>query len=128
MDLKRFGKDAILHWYDRKRIYGMPISFTKYYIIEKPGRWIKLFVETGVVHTQLEEVHLYKIDDFSLYESVIDKVYKVGNIDVYHSDASDAVTRITRVKNVYKAYDILTDLIEKDKKARNIRYSEFNKS
>ena len=124
---KRYGKDVIIHWKDTKRWCGMPLTFTHYYILEKPGKWIKLFFEKGFLHTELEEVHLYKIDDFSIFNSVINKLYGVGNIDVYFNDSTHTHLRITRVKNVFEVSEILTTLIEKDKTRRNIRHSEIQK-
>ena len=48
-------------WYDRKRHFGLPISFTKYYIHED-----RFFNETGFFTTKIEEILLYRIRDISL--------------------------------------------------------------
>ena len=31
----KFDKDCEIIWHDRKRYWGMPISFTRYYIVKK---------------------------------------------------------------------------------------------
>ncbi len=124
---KKFGKTAKVHWEGTKCIWGMPISFTHYYIVEQPGKWIKLFFEKGFLHTEIEEVQLYRIDDFSIFESIINKAFGVGNIQVYFSDASHNSLIIKRIKNVYEVYNLLTALIEKDRERRKISHAEFQK-
>ena len=36
----KYGSDCIEHWHDRKRWCGLPLSFTRYSIVEKPGKWL----------------------------------------------------------------------------------------
>lgn len=127
MNIKKFGRNAKVIWKDRKRWCGLPLTFTKYSIIEVPGRWIKLFEEKGFLHTHIEEVHLFRIDDFTVSQSLVNKLWGVGNIDVYFNDASHKSMRINRIKNVYGAYELLTKHVDRDKKDRNMRYTEFQR-
>ena len=53
------GIDTI--WEDRKRILGMPISMTKYYLSED-----RLFVQTGLISMKIEETLLYRVSDISV--------------------------------------------------------------
>ncbi len=121
----KFGDDVIVHWQDRKRWCGMPLSFTRYYILEKPNQWLKLFCETGFLTSHFEEIQLYRIEDLSLNQSLSNKIWKVGNITVKSNDKSMPVFNITRVKNPYKVYDKLTELIARDRRDRNFRWGEF---
>ena len=45
--MRDFGMDTKILWKDRKRILGMPISFTRYNIVKKEGSWAKLFITAG---------------------------------------------------------------------------------
>lgn len=121
----KFGDDVIIHWQDRKRWCGLPLSFTRYYILEKPGQWIKLFCETGLLTSRFEEVQLYRIEDFSLTQSLTNKIWGVGNIMIKSNDKTMPVFNIIRIKNPYKVYDKLTDLVARDRKDRNFRWGEF---
>lgn len=121
----KFGDDVIVHWQDRKRWCGMPLSFTRYYILEKPNQWLKLFCETGFLTSHFEEIQLYRIEDLSLNQSLSNKIWKVGNITVKSNDKSMPVFNITRVKNPYRVYDKLTELIARDRRDRNFRWGEF---
>ena len=122
---KKFGDDVIIHWQDRKRWCGLPLSFTRYYILEKPGQWIKLFCETGLLASHFEEVQLYRIEDFSLNQTFSNKIWGVGNITIKSNDKSMPLFNIVRVKRHYEVYDILTSLVSKDRRDRNFRWGEF---
>lgn len=122
---KKFGDDIIIHWQDRKRWCGMPLSFTRYYILEKPGQWIKLFCETGLLTSHFEEVQLYRIEDFSLNQTFTNKIWGVGNIRIKSNDKSAPIFDIVRIKRPYEVYDILTSLVARDRKDRNFRWGEF---
>ena len=63
-------------WKDRKRpIFGLPLSFTKYTLLED-----KLLIDTGLFSTKQEEVKLYRIMDVTLKRSFIQKIFGVGTI------------------------------------------------
>ncbi len=122
---RKFGNDVKVLWKDRKRFMGLPLSFTIYSIVEKPGKWIKLFVEKGLFSTSIEETHCYRIDDFSVYESLTNKLFGVGNLEIYCNDASTSHFTILRVKDPYKVHEIIADAIERDRQRRNFHNSEM---
>ena len=122
---KKFGDDVIVHWKDRKRNFGMPLSFTQYYILEKEGEWLKLFCETGFLSSHFEEVQLYKVEDFSINQTLGDKMFGVGTITVKSSDKTAPVFKILRVKQPYKVYDLIAKLVARDRRDRNFRWGEF---
>ena len=122
---KKFGNDVVVHWNDRKRYFGMPISFTQYFILEKEGEWLKLFCETGFLSTHFEEVQLYKIEDFSINQTLGDKLFGVGTITIKSNDKTAPVFKILRVKHPYKVYDLIAKLVARDRKDRNFRWGEF---
>ena len=45
-------------WKDRKRILGLPITFTRYRLSED-----RIFRETGLLNLKEEEVLLYRVRD-----------------------------------------------------------------
>ena len=60
----------------------MPISFTRYHIVEKPGEWTKLFCHAGLLSTSSDETQFYRIDDMRVHQSLFDKMFGVGTIEV----------------------------------------------
>ena len=76
--------DAIEYiWKDRKRILGMPLSFTKYSLSED-----RIFLETGLLNMNLEEILLYRVRDISLRISLGQRIFGVGTILLQSSDKS----------------------------------------
>ena len=122
--MKSVTKGVEVIWQDTKRIMGMPISFTKYAIIRKRGKWIKIVEETGILTTNVEEVMLYRVDDLGVFQSVGGKMFGVGNVDIYCHDSSCEVLTLKNIKDPYKVKEILTDLIEEERKNKNVHYSE----
>ena len=107
-------------WKDTKRFCGLPITFTQYALLRKPGKWIKLIRERGLFHTEIEEIHCYRIDDLSVYQSFTDSIFGVGNIEVFCNDASTKSLYIQKVKKPYKVREIINDIVEEER-AKKVR-------
>jgi len=106
-------------WTDRKRILGMPLSFTKYKLTED-----RLFVETGFISTKYEEVVLYRVRDISLSRSLWQKMLGVGTITVQSSDATLPELVIKNVKQSFDVKELLHNSVEAMKIARRARVNE----
>lgn len=64
-------EDLKIIWKDRKRpIFGLPLSFTKYTLLED-----KLLIDTGFLSTKQEEVKLYRIMDVTLQRSLWQRIF-----------------------------------------------------
>ncbi len=120
-----WGEGSQVVWKDRKRILGMPISFTRYYLVDDPD-WTKVFVKTGLLFTREEEVNLYRIYDISLTSSLGEKIFGVGTIVLYSKDESTPTLVIRHVKNPTYVRNMLADKIEEEKTKRGFRVAEFN--
>lgn len=122
--MKSITRDVEVLWKDTKRILGMPLSFTNYAIISKPGQWVKIVEESGVLSTHVEEVMAYRVDDVSVYQSFFGKLFGVGTVEIYCKDASTDVLVLKNVKRPYEVKSLLTDVVERERGSRNIHYSE----
>lgn len=120
-----FSDDCKVLWKDRKRVLGMPLTFTRYEVVEKPGQWLKLFSHIGLLSTASEETHFYRIDDISVYRSLFDKLFGVGTIEIHCDDASSDTMLLQKVKDPYKVRDMIATLVEQERAKRGMRYSEF---
>lgn len=60
-------------WKDRKRILGMPISFTKYEITED-----RFICHKGFFRTEVNEILLYRVLDLKLVRTLGQKILGVG--------------------------------------------------
>ena len=120
-----YDKDAEVVWHDRKRIMGMPISFTRYSIIRKPGEYAKLVNINGFMTSHSEEVNLYRVDDFTVTQSVGDKILGVGTIIVYCKDSSCDQMVLKNIKNPYRVRELLNKLVLEDRRRVGVGYSEM---
>ena len=121
---QKFGNDVKILWQDKIRHFGLPISFTKYSLVQKEGLWTKLIVEKGWLSTSIDEVNVYRIYDVSVFVDLIAKMYKVGNVLLYCDDASHQKITLKNIKNPYQIHRLITDIVEEEKKNRKYFITE----
>lgn len=123
--LKGFGDDVQVLWQDKKRYFGLPLSFTNYALICKPGLYTKIVRITGFLSTHIEEVHAYRVDDISCNQSIGARILGVGTIDIYVNDASCQVLKLQSIKNPLKVKQLINDTVETERTMRGMRYAEM---
>ena len=110
-------------WKYRKRtIFGLPISFTKYTLTEE-----KLVIDTGFFTKIQEEVRLYRMTDFSIKQTIFDRIFNVGRINISSSDNTQGEFTLFGVKKPYVVKEILSDYVEKEREKKGIVTNEFLK-
>ncbi len=110
-------------WKDRKRpLLGLPLSFTRYFITEE-----KLIINTGFLSKKEEEIRLYRMTDFSVKQSLLQRIFGVGNISISSSDNMQGEFTIMDVKKPYEVKEMLSDMVEKEREKKGIVTNEFLK-
>ena len=112
--------DMELIWKDRKRILGMPITFTKYSMSKD-----RLFLETGLLNMNQEEILLYRVRDISLHISLWQRLFGVGTIIVKSSDQTLPELHIENIKSPRIVKEQIHTHVEKMKIARQMRIGEI---
>ena len=108
-------------WTDKKRpFFGLPLSFTRYTLTKE-----KLIITVKFLAMHEEEIRLYRIMDVTLKQSLFQRIFGVGTIHCCSSDTSTPEFDITSVKMPRKVRDILSDLVETERKNRKISSTEF---
>lgn len=107
-------------WTDRKRIFGLPISFTKYYLTET-----KLLIKTGWLNVKEDEVRLYRIRDLRFTQSFADRMFGVGTVCVESTDVSIPRIDLQHVKQPRKVKEVLSASVEESRKRNGIRATEI---
>lgn len=107
-------------WTDRKRHFGLPISFTKYSLSED-----RLFQETGFLNLNEEEVLLYRVRDVSLSRSLWQRIFGVGTITVHSSDKTSPTLAIINVKGSKSVKELIFTTVERAKEIRRMRATEL---
>ena len=107
-------------WKDRKRIFGMPITFTRYRLSED-----RLFCEKGFLNIQQDEVLLYRVRDLQLNMKLTQRIFGVGTICVVSSDKSVPHLDLVNVKNPREVKELIHRSVEAAKDARRMRTMEI---
>ena len=107
-------------WTDRKRHFGLPISFTKYSLSED-----RLFRETGLLNLNEGEVLLYRVRDVSLSRSLWQRIFGVGTITVHSSDKTSPTLEVINVKDSKSVKELIFINVEKAKEERRMRATEL---
>jgi uncharacterized membrane protein YdbT with pleckstrin-like domain len=113
-------QDPNLHWKDRKRILGLPITFTKYVLQDS-----RLFYAKGLFSTTEEELLLYRILDVKLSRSFGEKLVGVGTVTLFTADATNPELVLQHVKNPKMVRDLISRLLEQERTKLNIRGKEL---
>lgn len=107
-------------WADRKRILGMPISFTKYSIDED-----RLYIMRGLLRTELDEILLYRVLDIRSTQTLWQKLFGVGTIRLYSADQTDRELVLKNIKKPEKLHRYLSGIIEKNRREKGIAGREI---
>ena len=121
----KFDKNCEVIWRDRKRHLGLPISFYRYYIVKKEREWVKFFRHKGFIKTIIDEINLYRCYDVTLFVSFVDKIFGTGTIEIATNDARAPKFHMRHIKNPYKVRDLISNMIEIERKKRNVGITEF---
>ena len=106
-------------WKDRKRYFGLPLSFTRYAMSED-----RLFLSTGFLSIKDEEVLLYRIRDINTSRNLWQRIFGVGTITVLSSDKTMPVLLLKNIKNPVDVKELLHQQVEEMKVARHVRLGE----
>lgn len=118
MSKQNFSIKKVL-WNDRKRILGLPISFTKYSVDED-----RLYVQTGLLKTEINEVLLYRILDIKSTRSFGQKLVGVGTISLICADQSNRELELKNIKNPMELHKFLSEIIEQERQEKGIAGKE----
>ena len=111
---------ADILWHDRKRHFGLPLSFTKYSMSED-----RLFVETGFFNLVQNEVRLYRILDLQLKRSLGQRIFGVGSIFVSSSDKNLGTFEIKNVRNSANVKEMLSVQVEQQRESKRVVGREY---
>ena len=106
-------------WKDRKRILGMPITFTRYSLSED-----RLFLETGLLNLKQDEILLYRVRDLELRMSLGQRLFGVGTVCVHSSDKSIPHLDLRNVKKPREVKEMIHQAVEAAKDKRRMRTME----
>lgn len=107
-------------WVDRKRHFGLPISFTKYTLTDE-----RLYLESGFINLKESELLLYRVRDIGMTRKLWQRIFGVGTIHIYSTDTTDEHLDIVNVKSAKDVKDLISSKVEEAKKARRTGATEI---
>ena len=107
-------------WKDRKRVFGLPISFTVYTLTRE-----RLTINRGLIKTMTDEIMVYRIMDNRLRRTLFQKICKVGTVVLLSNDKSCPKLELKNIQLPDKVRRFLSNLIEEQRDKRGIVSSEF---
>ena len=110
-------------WKDRKRYFGLPISFTKYSL--SGGENHRIFRETGLFNLKEEELLLYRVRDLSLSRSLGQRIFGVGTITLHSSDKTTPTLELVNIAHPKDVKEKIFSKVEEAKATRRMRTTEL---
>ena len=107
-------------WKDRKRIFGLPLSFTRYSVFED-----RLLLKIGFFNTMMDEILLYRIMDVRLSRKLGQKIFGVGTIILMSADKSHPTLELKNIKQSDKVRQLLSRQIDRQRTARGLTSREL---
>lgn len=107
-------------WKDRKRYFGLPLSFTRYALSED-----RLFLSVGFLSIRDDEILLYRVRDINTSRSLWQRMLGVGTVTIVSSDKSLPTLVLKNIKDPVRTKEIIHEQVEDMKIRRRVRMGEI---
>ena len=107
-------------WKDRKRYFGMPLSFTRYALSED-----RLFLSVGFLNIKDDEILLYRVRDIDTSRTLFQRLFGVGTVTVVSSDKTMPTLVLKNVKDPVFVKELIHRQVEDMKIQRRVRVGEI---
>jgi len=107
-------------WKDRKRYFGMPLSFTRYCLSED-----RLFISEGFLTIKDDEILLYRVRDIDTRRTLWQRLFGVGTVIVVSSDKTMPNLVLKNIKDSVFVKELIHKQVEEMKIKRRVRVGEI---
>lgn len=107
-------------WKDRKRYFGLPLSFTRYSLSED-----RLFISVGLLNIKDDEILLYRVRDIDTTRSLWQRLFGVGTVSVMSSDKTMPTLVLKNIKDPVMVKELIHNQVEEAKVKRRVRFGEI---
>ena len=107
-------------WQDRKRYFGLPLSFTRYSLSED-----RLFISEGFLTIRDDEILLYRVRDIDTRRTLWQRIFGVGTVTVISSDKTMPTLVLKNVKDPLMVKELIHKQVEEMKIKRRVRFGEI---
>ncbi|MBR1972197.1 MAG: PH domain-containing protein [Oscillospiraceae bacterium] len=107
-------------WQDRKRYFGLPLSFTRYSLSED-----RLFTSVGFLNIKDDEILLYRVRDIDTSRTLWQRLFGVGTVIVASSDKTMPNLVLKNIKDPIFVKELIHKQVEEMKIKRRVRFGEI---
>ena len=107
-------------WHDRKRYFGLPLSFTRYALSDD-----RLFISVGFLNIKDDEILLYRVRDIDTSRSLWQRLFGVGTVTVMSSDKTMPTLVLKNIKDPIFVKELIHKQVEEMKIQRRVRFGEI---
>ena len=107
-------------WKDRKRYFGLPLSFTRYAMSDD-----RLFTSVGFLNIKDDEILLYRVRDIDTSRSLWQRLFGGGTVVVVSSDKSMPNLVLKNIKDPIFVKELIHKQVEETKIKRRVRFGEI---
>nr|MBQ8243824.1 PH domain-containing protein [Oscillospiraceae bacterium] len=106
-------------WHDRKRYFGLPLSFTRYALSED-----RLFISVGFLNIKDDEILLYRVRDIDTSRTLWQRIFGVGTVTVVSSDKTMPSLVLQNIKDPVFVKELIHKQVEEMKIKLRVRFGE----
>lgn len=107
-------------WKDRKRYFGLPLSFTRYALSDD-----RLFISVGFLNIKDDEVLLYRVRDIDTSRTLWQRLFGVGTVNIVSSDKTMPNLVLKNIKDPVFVKELIHKQVEEMKIKRRVRVGEI---
>lgn len=107
-------------WHDRKRYFGLPLSFTRYSLSDD-----RLFISVGFLNIKDDEILLYRVRDIDTNRTLWQRIFGVGTVTVISSDKTMPTLALRNIKDPIFVKELIHKQVEETKIKRRVRFGEI---
>ena len=100
---------------ERKRLlfFGLPWTFTKYYIEEE-----SITIKKGLLTLVEDDTYMYKVQDVRMVRSLGERIFGLSTIICYTGDVTDKELRLVHVKNGAEIKKFISEASERERRKK----------
>ena len=118
--MEKKNQQIELLWEDKKRYFGLPISFTKYSVSKE-----RVFRSAGLLITKYDQIMLFRVTDVRVSISLWQRFFGVGTVILISKDDSQPKMKIQNVHSPIYVMELIHDLVQAVRKEMGIKPTEF---
>lgn len=114
------GTASTLLWSDKKRtFFGQPWTFTRYTLLSD-----RFLINRGLLTRHQEELRLYRIKDVILKQTLLQRLFGLGTLTIYSTDASASRFHLINIKDPSYVAKLLSDCAEAERVSKGLAAME----